>query len=701
MSLLPSVTRCIVGPAAMDTIRLAWNELAQSSATMSTQVQHMDDTQFRTEVARLAEKINQAMQGLLLFGSTEPDRMRSYAAGAGQAAGTTSILDRRVVQHLDKLTGERHKFRQWNDKFKKTLKVIDKAYTNVLGEVEKELKVGTSAVAIDDGIKLKLGDQDYEKFAQDLHGVLINKAEGEAYDKIKNVDDDEGLQAYMILYKHFTDLSGLGLQELPRRIIHPEPPKDESGLADAIEGWCNKVIRYEGFGDEYKLPPSIKVSALKMLMVGMSKTYFDMWESDHTGTQDDTFFNSVLAKAKDYARKKKLDTAIRQKHGDPMDIGYTAHPDAAYDEQYVEAVGGKGKGCWTCGSLEHIARMCPKGKGRGKGGGKSWNQGACNLCGEHGHWARECPYGAPGGPAIGDYIKGGQKGQGKHAGWGSTASHKGAGKGAQWGSTPGDDYYYHSKGYATGKGKGPWKGKGKGVNEFENYEGDISVGIGDGDGDQDDGEDGGTEWVQVVKKRRGVNIIEKKTADEPREVHELSEDGQWEKIRVQVDSGAFDWVTPKGTAKHVPIMETEASKKGMSYSAANGSEIKAYGEKVVRGFFDEGFGMHAKMQVADVKRTLASVMSMNRTGNKVVLDGQHSYLENKKTGRRIQIHIEGNQYVFYIWVKAGCQPQTVTHVGEVQRRWVPNVMTPPSNRYAVLAADDECSGSGFSRQDRR
>ena len=94
-------------------------------------------------------------------------------------------MDRRVVQHLDKLTDERHKFRQWNDKFKKTLKVIDKAYANVLGEVEKELKVGTSAVAIDDDIKLKLGDQDYEKFVQDLHGVLINKAEGEAYDKIK------------------------------------------------------------------------------------------------------------------------------------------------------------------------------------------------------------------------------------------------------------------------------------------------------------------------------------------------------------------------------------------------------------------------------------------------------------------------------------------------------------------------------------
>ena len=88
-------------------------------------------------------------------------------------------------------------------------------------------------------------------------------------------------------------------------------------------------------------------------------------------------------------------------------------------------------------------------------------------------------------------------------------------------------------------------------------------------------------------------------------------------------------------------------------------------------------------------------MSMNRTGNKVVLDGQDSYLVNKKTGRRIQIHIEGNQYVFYLWVKAGYQPRGATQVGVVQKRWVPK-----SNRYAVLAADEDDDESGFSRQDK-
>ena len=207
-----------------------------------------------------------------------------------------------------------------------------------------------------------------------------------------------------------------------------------------------------------------------------------------------------------------------------------------------------------------------------------------------------------------------------------------------------------------------------------------------------------------------MNCVEKRGVDGRKEINEVTQDGEWKKIRAQVDSGAFDWVTPKSTAEHIPISETEASRKGVCYSAANGSDIKAFGEKRIRGLFDEGFGFNAKMQVADVKRTLASVMSMNRTGNKVVLDGQSSYLENKRSGKRVKIHIEGNQYVFYLWVRAGYQPVEAMHIGQIQkpsarneiRRWVPTREfrdVPTSNRYAVLEAEEGIDGSVFNRQD--
>ena len=688
LSSLPFATLCNIGPAAMDAIRVALGESVQSLTTAGAQMQQSSDAQLRADIADICDKLSRAMQGLTLFINTEQDRMKSYVAGAGQTTRSKSVMDHKIVQNLSNVNGDKTKFRQWNHKFRSALMTVDKVYDNILEVVEKELNIGTSTDDIDNKVKVMITSADYNKLTCDLYCILVDKAENEAYDKIKNIGTNKGLQAYMVLYRWFTDVSGLGLAEQARRLMQPVPPKDEGGLAESIEAWRDKMARLEAHGDDYKMAPVFKINALKSLMVGRGKDLFEVWETAENAAHDEDFFQEVLAKAEDYARKKKLDNSAKQnmqKGSDSMDIGYTGYD--FDDEQHIHAVGGKGKGCWTCGSPEHIARLCPKGKGKaglkgwrhtkgaGKTGPKEGLQGACHYCGEYGHWVRECPYSS----------KGGRTGEGKHG---------------RWKSMPGDDYY-SEQGYGGGKGKG--KGKGKYVSEFEECEGDAIVDMGNGEIDQTCEEDDEVEWVQVVKKRRGINIIDKKALEQQNEISEISCDGQWEKIRVQVDSGAFDWVTPRHTATHIPIIETEASKNGMHYSAANGSDIKAYGEKEVTGLFDEGFGMRAKMQVADVKRTLASVMSMNRTGNRVVLDGQNSFVENKKTGKRVQIHVEGNQYVFYIWVKAGYQPKGATQIGEVHKRWVPKTKsqgTPTRNRYAVLAADDGDNESVFSRQDK-
>ena len=53
----------------------------------------------------------------------------------------------------------------------------------------------------------------------------------------------------------------------------------------------------------------------------------------------------------------------------------------------------------------------------------------------------------------------------------------------------------------------------------------------------------------------------------------------WERIRVQVDSGAIDHVMPKDVAKGFEIRQTTASSRGQGYSVANGTRIKNHGEK--------------------------------------------------------------------------------------------------------------------------
>jgi len=137
----------------------------------------------------------------------------------------------------------------------------------------------------------------------------------------------------------------------------------------------------------------------------------------------------------------------------------------------------------------------------------------------------------------------------------------------------------------------------------------------------------------------------------------------------------------------IPVIETESSKAGECYVAVNGTDIKNYGEKTIQGYSDEGSGISAKVQVADVKNTLGSVINMNRAGNVVVFDGNDSYVTNKATGKKIRIYVEGYQYVFYMWVKVGYKPQVPMQVGAVNK----------SNRYGVLSVDDD--DEGFKGQD--
>ena len=78
--------------------------------------------------------------------------------------------------------------------------------------------------------------------------------------------------------------------------------------------------------------------------------------------------------------------------------------------------------------------------------------------------------------------------------------------------------------------------------------------------------------------------------------------GGWEKVRVQVDSGATDAAGPQEVAKALTMKENVMPKKGLGYVAANGSKIKNYGEKRTVGHAESGDGMSMKTQRTDVKK---------------------------------------------------------------------------------------------------
>ena len=150
----------------------------------------------------------------------------------------------------------------------------------------------------------------------------------------------------------------------------------------------------------------------------------------------------------------------------------------------------------------------------------------------------------------------------------------------------------------------------------------------------------------------------------------------WEKVEIQIDSGAIDTVAPKTVGGHLPIKETEAVRRKIGYVAANGTKIANYGERMLRGTTKDGATASMAVQVADVSRTLGSVTRMNEAGNVVVLDGHESYTLNKSTGRITSIDWKDGKFIMDLWLQV---PQQGRQAAEVSTQ----------NRFEALAAVEE------------
>ena len=162
-----------------------------------------------------------------------------------------------------------------------------------------------------------------------------------------------------------------------------------------------------------------------------------------------------------------------------------------------------------------------------------------------------------------------------------------------------------------------------------------------------------SDWNLVTKNKRGRNVskqsenIDSISLEEERQIGEVNNyKGEWEVIKVTVDSGAVDTVTPPSCVKYFPILVTDASRRGLDYRAANGSRIRNYGARSVQGISSEFAQMNLMMDVADVKKTLASAFQIVAAGNKVVLDIDYSYVVDKQTGEKTTINIENGEFNF-------------------------------------------------------
>ena len=135
------------------------------------------------------------------------------------------------------------------------------------------------------------------------------------------------------------------------------------------------------------------------------------------------------------------------------------------------------------------------------------------------------------------------------------------------------------------------------------------------------------------------------------QVNHVHEEG-WVLWEAVMDSGAAENVVPTDMATHIPLKETEASKKGQVFSTADGGVLANIGERVVPMITQEGYCLNARYQVAAVTKPLNAISRVCDQGNQVVFEQDGGYIVNLATNQRTWFPRANGVYVLRTWVQA-------------------------------------------------
>ena len=116
------------------------------------------------------------------------------------------------------------------------------------------------------------------------------------------------------------------------------------------------------------------------------------------------------------------------------------------------------------------------------------------------------------------------------------------------------------------------------------------------------------------------------------------------KGKITVDSGAAESVLPADMLTEIKLQESEGSKNGVQYVAANGAIMPNLGEKRVRFKTQDGADSSILFQVTHARKPLASVSKIVKKGNRVVFEPEGSYIEHVSSGEKIPLQESGGTY---------------------------------------------------------
>ncbi len=103
-------------------------------------------------------------------------------------------MEHRVIHNLKAVNEDKSLFKQWHQKFPAALGQFQEPYEEVVRRLARDIDLGNELDVVMSTLRAIYGET-LNEASGDIWKVLLDKAEAEAYDKIKMIAQGEGIKA--------------------------------------------------------------------------------------------------------------------------------------------------------------------------------------------------------------------------------------------------------------------------------------------------------------------------------------------------------------------------------------------------------------------------------------------------------------------------------------------------------------------------